>query len=299
MTARTALRTPFAPFRPPVAPLGRVPARLLRPGVTHAVLNFLKPMAERPYSYQVEPPAGVPPRNGVDEPHVVAIRDARPLAVDLLLDEAGFELLQAPTAFASFDDPHAIRSAYYAEVERLLGAATGAQRVIAFDHIGRTAGGAAGGEAGIRGPVPRTHNDFTAKSGPERARAELEARGIDPLALEGRHYAIVNLWRPIGRPVEKSPLALVDARTLAPGDLVPSDLVYRDRVGETYALQHDPGQRWCYFPKLAPDEAILIKGYDSAADVARFTPHSAFEDPASPADAPERESIEVRALVIY
>ncbi|WP_395614097.1 CmcJ/NvfI family oxidoreductase, partial [Allosphingosinicella sp.] len=60
-----------------------------------------------------------------------------------------------------------------------------------------------------------------------------------------------------------------------------------------------PGQRWYYFPQLAPDEAILIKGYDSAEDVARFTAHSAFEDPQSPANAPERESIEVRALVIY
>ncbi len=299
MTALTALRPPFAPFRPTVPRTGLVSVRLLRPGVTRAALNFLKPMAERPYSYQVEPPAGVPQRNGVDEQHVVAIRDARPLAVDLSLDEEGFELLQTRTAFASWGDPDAIRSAYYAEVERLLAAATGAQRVIAFDHNVRNAGRAAGGEAGIRGPVPRAHNDFTAKSGPERARFELEARGIDPLALEGRRHAIVNLWRPISRRVETWPLALADSRTLAPGDLVESDLIYEDRVGETYALGFSPGQTWYYFPRLAPDEAILIKGYDSATDVARFTPHSAFEDPASPPGAPQRESIEVRALVIY
>jgi hypothetical protein len=267
--------------------------------VTPASLNFLKPMAERLVSYQYDPPPGVPLRNGEDEPHLVAVRDARPLAVDLSLDEEGFELLQAPTAFASFDDSAAIRSAYYAEVEQRLQAATGAQRVIAFDHNVRNAVRAAGGEAGIRGPVPRTHNDFTAKSGPERAEAELVARGIDPVALEGRRYAIVNLWRPIGRRVEKWPLALADARTIAPGDWVETDLVYRDRVGETYALGFSAGQKWYYFPRLAPDEAILIKGYDSATDVARFTPHSAFADPASPADAPERESIEVRALVIY
>lgn len=268
--------------------------------VTLATLNFLKPMAARLYSYQYDPPPGVPQRNGEDEPHLVAIRDARPLALDLSLDAEGFELLQVPTAFASWNDPAAIRAAYYPEVEYLIAGATGAQRVIAFDHNVRNADRAAGGEAGIRGPVPRTHNDFTAKSGPERARAELEARGIDPLALEGRRYAIVNLWRPIGRKVQKWPLALADARTVAPGDWVESDLVYRDRVGETYALGFSPGQAWHYFPRLAPDEAILIKGYDSAREgVARFTPHSAFEDPASRPDAPERESIEVRALVIY
>lgn len=298
MTAQTALQEPYAPFAPTGLPQAGLFGATL-PAVTHAVLNFLKPMTERRYSYQYEPPAGIPRSNGEDEPHLVAIHDARPLAMDLSLDAEGFALLQAPTAFAAFGDPDAIRSVYYGEVERLLGQATGAQKVIAFDHNVRNANRAAGGEAGIRGPVPRTHNDFTAKSGPERAAAELTARGIDPLALEGRRFAIINLWRPIGRRVEKSPLALADARTLAPGDWVESDLVYRDRVGETYALGFSPGQAWYWFPRLAPDEAILIKGYDSATDVTRFTPHSAFDDPASPPDAPERESIEVRALVIY
>ena len=268
-------------------------------GAIHAPLNFLKPMAARLVSYQYDPPHGVPRRNGEDEAHLLTIADARPLAAGLSLDAEGFELLQAPTRFASFDDPAAIKSAYYTEVEPLLGQATGARRVIAFDHKVRSATRAAGGEAGIRGPVPRTHNDFTARSGPERAEAELKARGIDPLALEGRRFAIVNLWRPINRPVEKSPLALADARTVAAADWVETDLVYRDRVGETYALAFNPAQLWYFFPRLAPDEAILIKGFDSAGDVARFTPHSAFDDPASPADAPERESIEVRALVIY
>jgi hypothetical protein len=50
---------------------------------------------------------------------------------------------------------------------------------------------------------------------------------------------------------------------------------------------------------MAPDEAILIKGYDSAEGVARFTPHSAFDDPRSRPGAPERESIETRSLVFY
>ena len=263
-----------------------------------APLNFLKPMTERLVSYQYEPPPGIPQRNGEDEAHIVAIRDARPLAGGLSLDAEGFALLRAPTRFAAFGDEAAIRSAYYAEVEALLARATGASRAIAFDHNVRNADRAAGGEAGIRGPVQRTHNDFTARSGPERARAELAARGLDPALLE-RRFAIVNLWRPIGRRVEKWPLALADARTIAPGDWVESDLVYRDRVGETYALAFNPAQSWHYFPRLAPDEAILIKGYDSDGGVARFTAHSAFEDPTTPPGAAERESIEVRTLLIF
>jgi hypothetical protein len=259
----------------------------------------MKPMAERPRTLQYEPEPGVPQRNAEDEAHVVTIHDARPLAGQLSLDAEGFEYLHAPTSFAAFDDDTAIRSFYYPKVQRALAAATGARRVLAFDHNVRNAARAARGEAGIRGPVPRTHNDFTHKSGRERVLAELAARGLDPALLDGR-FAIVNLWRPIGRKVEKWPLALVDARTLGPGDLVATDLVYRDRVGETYSLGFSAGQKWYYFPQLAPDEAILIKGYDSEErGVARFTAHSAFEDPQSPANAPERESIEVRALVIY
>ena len=263
-----------------------------------APLNFLKPMAVRPVSYQYDPPAGVPRRSGEYEPQLVSIQDARPLAASLSLDVEGFALLQIPTAFASFNDPAAIRSVYYPEVERLIGEATGAVRVIAFDHNVRNAARADSGEPGIRGPVQSTHNDFTGRSGRDRALVELEARGLDPDLLRSR-FAIVNLWRPIGRPVEKSPLALCHAGTIGPNDLIVTDLVYRDRVGETYSLQFNPAQSWFHFPRLGPDEAILIKGFDSAEHVARFTPHSAFEDPTSRPDAPERESIEVRALVFY
>ncbi len=263
-----------------------------------APLHFLRPMKERPRSYQYDPPPGVPVRNGQYDPHVVTINDARLLAPALSLDAEGFALLHAPSALDAFDDEAAIRALYYPEVERLIAAATGAAKVVTFDHNVRSAAREARGEPGIRGPVPRTHNDFTVKSGRERAECELKARGLDPELLRGR-FAIVNLWRPIGRPVEKSPLALCDARSIGEGDLVATDLVYRDRVGETYALMFSPSQLWYHFPRLAPDEAILIKGYDSAENVARFTAHSAFDDPSTRPDAPERESIEVRALVIY
>ena len=50
---------------------------------------------------------------------------------------------------------------------------------------------------------------------------------------------------------------------------------------------------------MTPDEVLLIKGWDSLTDGrARFTPHSAFDLPDTPTDAPARESIEVRTLVV-
>lgn len=265
-----------------------------------APLNFLRPMVGRPVSYQYDPPPGVPIRTGAYDPHAVVIADARPISDRLSLDVEGFALIQSVSTFADFGDEDAIRAVYYPEVERIIAASTGAALVVNFDHNIRSAARAAAGETGIRGPVDRTHNDFTDRSGRDRAQRELAARGLDANALLKRRFAIINLWRPIGRAVEKSPLALCDATTIAPAELVASDLVYRDRVGETYSLSFGAGQRWYYFPRLTPDEGILIKGYDSSQrGVARFTAHTAFDDPTSPPDAPERESIEARALVIY
>ena len=81
---------------------------------------------------------------------------------------------------------------------------------------------------------------------------------------------------------------------------MPSDLIYRERTGETYAVKHNPAHRWFYVSALAADEALLLKCYDSAEDgTARFAPHSAFEDPTTPPDAPPRESIELRTFVFY
>ena len=48
------------------------------------------------------------------------------------------------------------------------------------------------------------------------------------------------------------------------------------------------------------NEALLFKTFDSATDGrARFTIHSSFDDPTSPADAPPRTSIETRCLVFF
>src|SRR5262249_30341154 len=111
---------------------------------------------------------------------------------------------------------------------------------------------------------------------------------------------IINVWRPIRGPLLDSPLAVCDARTVAPQDLVPSDLIYRDRTGETYSVTYNPEHRWFYVPEMRADQALLLKCYDSRTDGrARFAHHSAFVDPTTPPDAAPRESIEIRILVFH
>jgi hypothetical protein len=67
-----------------------------------APLNFLVPMAQKPVSYNYEPPPGVPARTGEGETHQVAIRDARPLVGQLSLEREGFVLLHHRTAVKNF-----------------------------------------------------------------------------------------------------------------------------------------------------------------------------------------------------
>jgi hypothetical protein len=100
--------------------------------------------------------------------------------------------------------------------------------------------------------------------------------------------------------VQESPLAICDAQSLGQDDFVASDLIYPHRRGETYSVTFSPNHDWYYVPNMQPDEALLLKCYDSAADGrARFTAHTAFDDPTSPSDAAPRESIETRAFVFF
>lgn len=263
-----------------------------------AVLNYLAPMAERPRYYAFETPPGVPDTNIQPEPHEVLIRDLRPIAAGASLDGQGFGVVRQRSAVRDFYDDEEIRRVYYPEAEALLKDVTGADRVFIFDHtVRRHIPGTADRRAGVRQPARRVHVDHTAKSGPERVRAWLPDEA-DAL-LRGR-VQVINLWRPIRGPAYDAPLAVADARSVAPEDLVPSDLVYQHRVGETYSVRYSPAHRWFYLSAMTPDEGLLLKCYDSKTDGrARFAPHTAFNDPTAPADAAPRESIELRTLVFH
>jgi hypothetical protein len=264
-----------------------------------AELNYLGPMTERPRNYASEPPAGVPPSNTTRETHTVPIYDARPIASEISLDREGFAVLRQTTAVRDFWDDEELRETYYPEAEAAIAEATGATRVFIFDHTRRkrVRGTDDRAPGTPRQPATRVHVDHTARSGPQRVRDLLgdEAEEL----LRGR-VQVINLWRPIRGPLRDAPLAVCDAGSVAAADLVPADLIYANRTGETYAVTHNPSHRWFYVPAMQRDEALLIKCFDSLTDGrARFAPHTAFDDPSAPADILPRESIEIRSLVFH
>jgi hypothetical protein len=262
-----------------------------------APLNYLATGESRPRSYVAPSASGQPNRRPKCSRHEARIHDGRAAGV-LSLDRQGFQLVRHQSAVSDFYDPDEVERVYYPEVEALVQQATGAARVVVFDHNVRNKTRAEQKSNGARLPVTFVHNDYTPTSGPQRVRDLLPAEEAEEL-LKHR-FAVINVWRPIRGPVQDTPLAFCDAGSMGPDDFVTTDLVYENRVGEVYSVRHSPSHRWYYVPEMQPDEAILLKCFDSATDGrARFTAHSAFENPAAPADAAPRESIEVRTLVFF
>jgi hypothetical protein len=262
-----------------------------------ALLSYLADRSERPVAYLYEPPEGVPMRSGKNVKESMTILNGRPVASQLTLDGQGFELVDHDTAVRNFYDDAEVKGSYYPEIERLVKEATGAKRVVVFDHNVRNGAKVTERRPGIREPVKFAHNDYTLKSGPQRVR---EILGDEAEELLKHRFAVINVWRSIAGPIQESPLAVCDAQSMKQDDFVGTDLKYQDRMGEVYSVAYNPNHRWYYFPKMRKDEALLLKCYDSATDGrARFTAHTAFEDPTSPADAPPRESIEARTLVFF
>jgi hypothetical protein len=268
------------------------------PGGVRAQLNFLTGASEPPVSRIGFGAPDEVHRSGEYEWVEVAVGDARRLDPPARLDREGFELVRFETAVADLYDDELVKAAYYPEVARLVRESTGAASVVVFDHNSRAEGDPRAVHENARGPVRLVHDDYTDRSAPGRVRAFLpEDEAADLLA---RRFAIVNVWRPIRGPLLSAPLALCDARSIAPADLVAAQMVYPHRTGEEFRSRHSPRHRWYYYPRMTADEAVLIKVFDSATDgPARFSLHSAFDDPTTSVDAPPRESIEARTLVFY
>ena len=261
-----------------------------------ATLRYLAVMSERPYFLAYEPAPDVPTRNTRGDRRTVAIADARALTPPPSLDVEGFALGHHRTAATDLHDDAAIRAVYYPEMERLVRAQTGAARVLAFDHNLRSAAVAERRGAGVQAPVRYPHNDYTERSAPQRVHDLLPDEAD---ALLRHRFAVVNTWKPLRGPVLDAPLAFCDARSIAPADLVATDLRYRDRAGEIYSLRFSAAHRWFYFSAMRADEVLLLKCFDSDPARASITAHSAFDHPAAPSAAPPRESIEVRTLAFF
>jgi len=267
------------------------------PDAVEASITFTDKAGGKPISESVVLNGPVRQLSGRYEDKVVPIHNAWPIRERLRLEQDGFMLASHPTRMRDFLDVNELRRVYYGEIERLVKRESGAKRVVIFDHTIRSGDPSRQEGLKLREPVKVAHNDYTERSGPQRVRDLLPDEAEE--LLKGR-VAVIQVWQPIGRPIERDPLAICDAQSIAPDDLITAERRHPNRVGEIYHLAHNPAQRWFYFPHLPPDQAIVFKCYDSMTDGrSRFTAHTSFDDPTSPPDAPPRESIEMRTLAFF
>lgn len=234
----------------------------------------------------------------------VEIHDVRPIAGELSLDRNGFIFTRHRTAVRDFNDLDAIRDIYCAEMEALIREVTGAKLVLLSDPGVRSHANS----MPFMRPVHRVHTDYTDETAADWARKvlmdggtlgrvtrrSLSAEEVD--AVMQRRYAEYNIWRPIEGPVPREPLAIVDATTIAPDDV----MLFASDVGDSFVGVYNPAHRWYYAPDMETDEVMIFKCFDSARDGrARLTLHSAFEHPDTKPDAPMRRNIELRAFAFF
>ena len=233
----------------------------------------------------------------VIEPHEVVVRDARGVATSL--DAEGFRLVPHRSVIADFTDRANVAERHAAEIVALLLEHAGADAVIVTSP-GILRFSERSGRAGTLDnsmPARFAHIDTTA------ATAERFARNGVPEGRAFLRHAHYNVWRAFSGAPQDVPLAVCDARSVKPADLLVADAIFDPPGGapewsfDSWLVAHDPAHRWHWFPDMTRDEALIFKTSDSA--FSNPVPHVAFDNPLAKPDWPSRASIEMRAVAYW
>jgi hypothetical protein len=290
------------------------------------------------------------PPVGMDmQERIVSIENGRLSEEPYSLEVHGFQLVEHKYDHIDYFEEEEIVHRYYKEVEEFVKKTSGAKKVVAYDHNirstrthnwinpeGDATNQAIKGGNLVQGPALVVHNDFSHDSSARRLhqlselpkvndtwgkRTEgeplLTKDDIAQVTTQGGRYIFLNLWRNItDEPVQDNHLAMCNARSIHPQDLITFEIRYVDRIGENYIARYSSEHQWVYFPRLTKDEALLLKVWDSEgfyADLedvqnhpehqqtkpATFSLHTAFKDTTANPNVPKRVSMEVRVVALF
>ncbi|PIB01108.1 hypothetical protein CB0940_01650 [Cercospora beticola] len=245
----------------------------------------------------------------------VTVHDIRCSGEDFTLDKNGFQLVEHESFEKLFEDPSEFKHPVYAETAELLQQVTGATHVIPISHVIRrethefvTEKAKECGDdepVNASGPSMHVHVDQSYDGAVQLLRDNVE----NAEAYVKSRWAVINVWRPVAQPVTREPLAVCDSRSVAEDDLRPmmailpnftgsSNTVTKGNGFELWEVAANPQHRWYYVSEMTPNEALLIKCFDSKKDGrARRCPHTAFQSEFD--SGPARRSIEIRCLVFW
>ncbi|MDB6090421.1 MAG: hypothetical protein JWN85_3205 [Gammaproteobacteria bacterium] len=261
-------------------------------------VNYIGPMSARPRYYANDHSRDVLAL----DPRVIQIEDARDRAAPASLEREGFTLVAHKSAVADFRSPDEVARTHPAEIERLALALSGADRAIVTSAgiLRFSESSPDSGRLNNSRPARFIHIDIsdpTARAFAERSRPKDIDRPV-------RRFAHYNVWRVLSSPPQDVPLALCDARSLSPPDLMEADAVF-DVPGkpewsfEGLLIHYNPNHRWSYFSNMSRDEALVFKTNDSDPAHPHHVPHTAFNDPTCPPGVAPRASIEMRVICYW
>ncbi|KAF9259026.1 hypothetical protein L218DRAFT_964003 [Marasmius fiardii PR-910] len=288
--------------------------------IVRAQVTYVSPPLNGGPAYQLIDPKspGANKENVVTVEHDVAIEDIRGKEHLYTLDNSGFQYLRHPIKHTNFDDSKDLEE-YYRESTEFVKEFTGASRVILFSTVQRRRTeeedtsvqrrrqtGEENSSSKKKGPARQVHVDMTAAGAVDLVHQYTPSEASD--LLQSRRFQVINLWRPISNPALDWPLAFCTGISVDPvNDTFPIPRLRPDpdrrevtiKYSESMGVRYNHAHRWKYLHAMTPNELVLIKNYDTDDSVARFTPHTAFEDPTTPKGSPPRESIELRFLVFH
>ena len=105
-----------------------------RDDVVRAQIEFLRPTEGRAFSYGYEPAVHEPRATALFVPNPVDIHDARKEQPLLSLNQHGATLVKHRSSVRDLYDDSRLIDVYYPEAAAVIQAATGARRVVVFDH---------------------------------------------------------------------------------------------------------------------------------------------------------------------
>ncbi|KAL9608168.1 MAG: hypothetical protein Q9167_006988 [Letrouitia subvulpina] len=271
---------------------------------TAGYLHFYQPPKDDLMpAFVVTHPSGAGQKNYKHDPVLISIRDIRHREALFSLDRHSFAAVTriAPPGLDSTDD-ETLKQMYALDaVQTIFDNVAGSTKVVVFDKTIRRA---TPSEALCR-PVRKVHIDQTPSAAMLRAEQHLSKFEIQAISAGKTRVRLINVWRPLESTVTDHPLAFAESNSIEEADLVKVKHVYPNLVGETFAVKHNPGQRFCYWSLMTINEALLLQCYDSRAQPdesghkrcmrcahASFTPLTVSEK------NDNRQSIEVRCLVL-
>jgi hypothetical protein len=284
----------------------KIAARVSHAEGVEATVDYLVPSSRVNRRY-VAPGAEL--NTGRYAPHTVFIRNGRTVRDALNLDNQGFVLATQPSRVTNFRDNTEVDAVYFAEVERIVKALTGADLVAPLGYVIRTSGTTS---AETQPPASEVHVDMTTNRALRLAANMYEESFAGRVRF--RRFIASSLWRPFSQPPQDWPLAVCDGTSVGDDEGVPNVMVRlselpdpdnipehcedEDKLPAASVFHFNPKHRWWYFPDMTRDEVILLKFHDSDHSKAWRTPHTSFRDPRVQ-NAPPRESIEFRTIAYY